>query len=148
METAKSSRKKIKTQAITEETTNATVLKEDILKIAKTLHSKDNLAFDHLSFVTAVDYGDYFELVYQLYSYKRKHSLTIKTSVPKKNPVIDSVISVWLAADWHEREVYDLFGIEFKGHPNLKRMFLPDDFPGHPLRKDYPNENNEEYILK
>ena len=125
-----------------------TVKKEGLLDVVNDIRDDKNKAFEHLNFITAVDYGDYFELVYQFYSYKNKRSLTVKTSVLKKEPEIDSITPITLAADWQEREVYDLFGIKFKGHPDLRRILLADDFPGHPLRKDYPNETDDEYLRK
>lgn len=148
MDTTRDKNQKLIVETINENTTKINIKKEDLFEVAKQLHTQDNLAFEHLSFITAVDFIDYFELVYLFYSYKRKKELTLKTSVLKKEPVIDSLTSIWIAADWPEREVYDLFGIEFKGHPNLKRIMLADDFSGHPLRKDFPCENKEEYLLK
>jgi len=144
----KASKKSVSVPKITEETADITIVKEKLKSVAKELHEKENLHFEHLSFITAVDFGDYLELIYQFYSYKRKHSLTLRTRVLTKDLVIDSLTSIWKAADWQEREVYDLFGVKFKGHPNLKRILLAEDFPGHPLRKDFACKNDEEYILK
>jgi NADH-quinone oxidoreductase subunit C len=137
----------LKTPQITKETSRINISSEDLLEVAQKLHKDENLSFEHLSFVTAVDYVDHLELVYHFYSYKRKHELTLTTSLPMENPEIDSLTSIWIAADWHEREVYDLFGIKFKGHPNLTRIFLREDFPGHPLRKDFPCQNDDDYLL-
>ena len=103
-------------------------------------HLKDTpeLSFDYLNMVTAADYFDYFEVVYRLSSLKHNHSLTIKTRChDREKPAVPSLTGLYQGADWQEREVYDLMGIEFTGHPNLKRIFLWEGFDGHPLRKDY-----------
>jgi len=111
---------------------------ESLLAIASFIKTAPGLEFDYLSTVTGVDYGDYFELVYHLVSFKHNHSLVIKTRCHQRNePVVDSVVSLWRAADLQEREIFDLFGISFSGHPNMKRIVLWDGFDGHPLRKDY-----------
>lgn len=94
-------------------------------------------AFPHLSCLTAVDFRDRLELVYLLYSHDQKERLCLKVDLPPENPVVDSVVSVWPTADWQEREVYDLFGIRFRGHPHLKRILLWEGYEGHPLRKDF-----------
>jgi len=99
---------------------------------------KDNQDFAYLNYITAVDYYDYLEVIYQLSSFAHNHSLVLKTRCyDRENPVIPSVISVWQGADFQEREIYDLMGIKFEGHPNMKRIFLWDGFKGHPLRKDF-----------
>lgn len=95
--------------------------------------------FDYLVDVTAVDYPsrpERFELVYILYSFTKNERVRIKTSIPEGYQP-RSAVSVYLTADWLEREVYDMFGIRFEGHPNMKRILLPDEWQGHPLRKDY-----------
>jgi len=114
------------------------VKSESLLDIAAFLKATPGLEFDYLTAITSVDYRDYFELVYQLTSIKHNHSLVIKTrSYDRENPTLPSVVSLWRGADFQEREIYDLMGISFVGHPNLKRIFLWEGFPGHPLRKDY-----------
>jgi NADH-quinone oxidoreductase subunit C len=111
---------------------------EALLSIAEYLKSDPELDFDYLNHITAVDYYDYFELVYQLTSIKYNHSLVLKTQLNDRvSPVVSSLVGLWKAADFQEREIYDLMGISFKGHPNLKRIFLWEGFDGHPLRKDY-----------
>lgn len=88
--------------------------------------------------ITAVDYLDYFEVVYQITSLKHNHSLVIKTRCyGRENPSVPSITGLYAAADPQEREIYDLMGIRFEGHPNLKRIFLWEGFEGHPQRKDY-----------
>ena len=97
--------------------------------------------FVRLSTVTAVDRypaEPRFEVVYHLHSIEPCQRLRLKCRVRGEDPVIESVVSVWRSANWYEREVFDLFGIQFVGHPDLRRIMLPDDWQGHPLRKDYP----------
>ena len=114
------------------------VKSESLLEIAAFLKTAPGLEFDYLDLITSVDYLDYFEVVYQLTSIKHNHSLVLKTRCyERENPTLPSVVSVWRGADFQEREIYDLMGISFEGHPNLKRIFLWEGFPGHPLRKDY-----------
>jgi NADH-quinone oxidoreductase subunit C len=97
--------------------------------------------FVRLSSVTAVDRypaEPRFEVVYHLHAVEQKQRVRLKCRVRGLDPVIESVTSVWRSANWYEREVFDLFGIQFLNHPNLRRIMLPDDWEGHPLRKDYP----------
>ncbi len=114
------------------------VKSELLLPVATFLKTTPGLDFDYLTSITAVDYYDYFEVVYQLTSIKHNHSLVVKTRCyGRDNPIVPSVVSLWRGADFQEREIYDLMGISFDGHPNLKRIFLWEGFQGHPLRKDY-----------
>lgn len=101
---------------------------------------KEIHGFNYLANLTAVDYRDRFELVYHVYAVPENRGLVVKTSVSREEPVVPSVVSVWPAADWQEREVFDLLGISFEGHSNLRRILLPEGFEGHPLRKDFPAE--------
>jgi NADH-quinone oxidoreductase subunit C len=97
--------------------------------------------FVRLSTVTAVDRypsEPRYEVVYHLHSIQRNERLRLKCRLAAHDPFIESVTSVWRGADWYEREVFDLFGIRFTGHPDLRRIMMPDDWEGHPLRKDYP----------
>ncbi len=117
---------------------NFLVKSESLLDIAEYLKSSPELDLDYLNHITAVDYYDYFEVVYQLTSIKHNHSLVLKTRCyGRDNPLVPSVVSLWQGADFQEREIYDLMGISFDGHPNLKRIFLWEGFQGYPLRKDY-----------
>ena len=117
---------------------NLVVKSESLLEVATFLKTTPGLDFDYLTSITAVDYYDYFEVVYHLTSIKHNHSLVVKTRCyGRDNPVVPSVVSLWRGADFQEREIYDLMGISFSGHPNLKRIFLWEGFQGHPLRKDY-----------
>ncbi len=111
---------------------------ESWLAVATFLKDTPGLDFDYLTSITAVDYYDYFEVVYHLTSLKHNHSLVVKTRCyEREKPGLPSVVSLWRGADLQEREIYDLMGISFDGHPNLKRIFLWQGFQGHPLRKDY-----------
>ncbi len=117
---------------------NLLVKSESLLDIAEYLKSRPELDLDYLNYITAVDYYDYFEVVYQFTSLKHNHSLVLKTRCyDRENPILPSVVRLWQGADFQEREIYDLMGISFDGHPNLKRIFLWEGFQGHPLRKDY-----------
>jgi len=117
---------------------NLLVKSESLFDLASFLKTAPGLDFDYLTSITAVDYYDYFEVVYHLTSIKHNHSLVVKTRCyGRDNPTVPSVVSLWRGADFQEREIYDLMGISFDGHPNLKRIFLWEGFQGHPLRKDY-----------
>ncbi len=96
-----------------------------------------NLGFDRLLMLTAVDRGVVFEYQCRLLSRAMSAAITLKTEVPRERPSVSSLVPLWPAADWQEREVYDMFGISFAGHPDLRRILLPDDWGGYPLRKDY-----------
>jgi NADH-quinone oxidoreductase subunit C len=112
---------------------------EALFEVAEFLKNSPEFDFNYLNYITAVDYFDYFELVYQLTSLSHNHSVVLKTRCHNRNnPVVPSVVRLWRGADLQEREVYDLMGIRFDGHPNMKRIVLWDGFQGHPLRKDYP----------
>ena len=118
---------------------NAVVFKDEfILKAATFLKNTTGLEFNYLNFLTATDYTTYFELVYDLVSVEHNHKLVMKTRLTnREKPEAASVVSSWKGADFQEREIYDLFGISFTGHPNLKRIFLWEGFQGYPLRKDF-----------
>ncbi len=103
--------------------------------------AKNQLGFERLSTVTGVDRypaEPRFEVVYHLQAIRRREWLRLKARLSGENPEIESAFSVYRSADWYERETFDLFGIRFLHHPDLRRIMLPDDWPGHPLRKDYP----------
>jgi NADH-quinone oxidoreductase subunit C len=117
------------------------VKKEDLLEIGHFLKEEKDLLFNFLSLLCGVDYfprKPRFEVVYHLYSFRYNQRLRLKVPVDGEPPVVPSVTSIWPGANWHERETYDLLGIQFQGHPDLRRILLPDDWEGHPLRKDYP----------
>lgn len=121
------------------------VQKDRIADICRYLHDEPTLAMDHLADLTAVDYSAYagdpgprFEVVYNLISTTYRHRIRLKVRLDGDNPRIATVSPVWQTANWHERETYDLMGIIFEGHPDLRRILLPEDWVGHPLRKEYP----------
>ena len=114
------------------------VAKDKILDAARFLFADNELAFNYLVSLTSVDYVDYFEVVYRLVSMRHNHSIVMKARVyEREEPTLSSVITVWRGADFQEREVYDLMGVRFQGHPNLKRIMLWEGFDGYPLRKDF-----------
>jgi len=125
--------------SIIESSSNSFLVKgESLVELATYLKTTPELEFDYLNHITAVDYYDYFEVVYQLTSLKHNHSLVLKAQCyQRENPVLPSVVSLWRSADYQEREIFDLMGITFEGHPNLKRIVLWEGFKGHPLRKDF-----------
>ncbi len=118
------------------------VVKKDILlKVIDFIKNTRQIDIDVLVDITCVDYPeneDRFMMVYHFYSTKYKYRIRIKTPVNEEHPFVDTLTQIWESANWLEREVYDMFGIKFKNHPNLKRILLYDSFEGHPLRKDYP----------
>jgi len=119
----------------------------ELLPVCDQLHQHDELFFDMLSCVTGIDNGEEegtMEVIYNLYSIPNEKSLMLKVILDRNKgneamPSIPSVAHIWKAAEWHEREIYDLFGIEFTNHPDLRRILMPADWEGHPLRKDYKN---------
>ena len=125
------------------------VKKEDILDICTYLRDDEALLYNFMMDLTAVDYlgkEPRFEVVYHLYSLKFNKRVRIKARVSESDCSIDSVVPVWIGADWFEREVFDLYGITFKGHPELRRILLYEGFQGHPLRKDYPIKQRQPLI--
>lgn len=119
--------------------TTVVVKAEALPDVARWL--RDELGFEVCVDITAVDYlprEPRFEVVYHLLSVSRRQRLRLKVPVGGKKPKVPTVTGVWPGANFYEREVYDMFGIEFEGHPNLKRILMPEDWDGHPLRKDYP----------
>ncbi len=120
------------------------VKKDGILDVCRFLHDTEGLDFDYLTDICGVDYPSRqsrFDVVYHLYSINKRHRIRIKAAVGE-NEGIASVESVWRAANWYEREVYDMFGIMFNNHSDLRRILLPEDWKGHPLCKDYPLVTN------
>ena len=110
----------------------------NLLNVARLLYEASDLDFSVLTSVSAVDYIEYFELVYHVLSMRRNQSAVLKTRCFGRGDLsIDSVIDIWRGAELQEREIYDLMGIKFQGHPNMKRILLWEGFEGHPLRKDF-----------
>ena len=119
----------------------AVVASAAIAEVAAFCKSDPDLAFDNLLCLSAVDYPKEtpprMEMVYHLLSYKHAHQFVLKAHVPREQGSLPTVEGVWGVANWHEREAYDLFGIVFEGHSDMRRILLPDDWTGHPLRKDW-----------
>lgn len=117
------------------------VQKKDIVEVCKVLKEDAELRFLLSEDITAVDWArrkNRFTVVYHLFSLKNKFSLVVKTDVDESDCNIDSVSSIWRAANWQEREVYDMYGIKFNNHPDLRRMYMPEEFEHYPLKKDFP----------
>jgi NADH-quinone oxidoreductase subunit C len=111
------------------------------IEVLRALRDEPGFRFNFLSDLTALDWlgrAPRFEVVYHLYSFELKHRLRVKVPLDEADPSLPSVIELWKAADWLERECFDMFGIRFEGHPDLRRILMYDSFVGHPLRKDYP----------
>lgn len=123
-----------------------TVRQEKIKEILAYLKHHPSLDFDYLIDLTAVDYLGFreprFDVVYHLMSIKHKHRIRVKAQVGEKDCYITSVADLWRTAEWFERECFDMFGIEFVGHPDLRRILMPEDWNGYPLRKDYPVQSD------
>ncbi len=129
------------------EEVSVTLKGEALLPICTFLREDPEYAFHFLVDVTAVDYEDKrprFVVVYHLLSQERKERMRLRVPLEGENPEIETVTTVWPTANWHERETYDLFGINFLHHPDLRRILLPDSWDCHPLRKDYPLEGRGE----
>ena len=143
------------------------VIRPDALRaVAQFLKETPELDFNFLMDLTAVDYLFFaggrislqggsvsggqkefrFEVVYHFFSLKHNHRLRLKVPVDEKNPEVDTLFDLWPSANWYEREVWDMFGIRFKGHPNLKRILMYEEFQGHALRKDYPFDKRQPLI--
>jgi NADH-quinone oxidoreductase subunit C len=120
--------------------------REAIVPACQHLHDHPDLPFDFLAALTAVDYWPEeprFRVVYKLYCLSKNVFLGLKVPLSGDNPTISTIESVYPNANWHEREVFDMFGIEFEGHSDLRRILMPHDWEGHPLRKDYPLGHEE-----
>jgi NADH-quinone oxidoreductase subunit C len=117
------------------------IRRDDAVEIFRTLRDDPTFAFNMLVDLTAVDFlgrEPRFEVVYHLYSLTLNHRLRVKIRVPEDDATVPSVSSLWKSANWLEREVWDMFGIRFTDHPDLRRILMYEEFHGHPLRKDYP----------
>ena len=117
----------------------------DLRTVCTELYRNPELYFDMLSCLTAIDNGPAtgtVEVVYNLYSIPFNHQVALKVVLPRDGAEVDSVQDIWKTANWHEREAWDMFGISFKGHPDLRRILMPADWDGHPLRKDYKQQES------
>jgi NADH-quinone oxidoreductase subunit C len=124
----------------------ALVRKEQLAEVMRFLREDSELAFDMLMDLTCVDYlgqEPRFEMVYHLYSLAKNHRVRVKARVAEEACEIETLCPVWPSANWMEREVWDLYGVRFVGHPDLRRILLYEEFQGHPLRKDYPKERRQ-----
>lgn len=134
----------------------AVISPESLRKVANFLKEAPEMSFNFLMDLTAVDYLFYaggriqkpfrFEVVYHFLSLKHNHRLRLKVVLDEKSPEVDTLSDIWASANWYEREVWDMFGIRFKGHPNLKRILMYEEFQGHALRKDYPFNKRQPLI--
>jgi NADH-quinone oxidoreductase subunit C len=133
---------------------SAALTREAIAEALALCRNDPDLRFDLLMDITAVDYlsfpgredGPRFEVVYHLYSIRHNHRVRLKVPVEEDDPVVDTATGLWPIANWLEREVWDMFGIRFAGHPDLRRLLLYEEFVGHPLRKDYPVDRRQPLI--
>ncbi len=138
--------------SLTVEGTALIVPAKDLLAVCRLLKDTDQFRCDYVANLTAVDYlanaasgeAGRLQMIYQLYSMAQKHGpVTLKVNLPRQQPVVASVTPLWRAAEFQEREVYDLYGVNFEGHPDLRRILMWDEFVGHPMRKDYvPEDQN------
>ena len=122
---------------------NVIVPKEELYAICEQLKTNIDLKFDYLFCLTGIDWGEELGVIYHLESTTFRHNIVVKIkTADRENPIVDTVSDIWYTAEFHEMEVFDFFGIKFNNHPNLKRLFLPADWEGYPLRKDYVDEVN------
>jgi len=112
-------------------------------ELARKLRFEDQTLFDYMFSLTCVDYPDYMMMVYHLRSTSHDHEMVLKAKIEDRdNARVDTLCDIWRTAEWHEREVFDLFGVEFTDHPDLRRLLMSDDWEGYPLRKDYVDPTN------
>ncbi len=122
---------------------NAVVTPDKLRGLAEKLLKDPSTKFDYMFSLTCVDWKDHFMMVYHLRSTQHGHEMVLKAKIEdRENPVVDTLSDLWRTAEYHEREVYDLFGIKFNNHPDLRRLLLTDDWKGYPLRKDYEDPIN------
>ncbi|HKA86563.1 MAG TPA: NADH-quinone oxidoreductase subunit C [Haliangiales bacterium] len=129
----------------------AVVARERVREVLSFLRDDPDLLYNFPSDLTCVDYygrEPRFEVVYHLYSLAKKQRVRVKCRVPEEDPTIDSVVSLYPAFNWFEREVWDMYGIKFNGHPDLRRLFMYESFQGHALRKDYPKDKRQPLVRR
>jgi len=129
------------------------IAREALIPVLRRLHDDGDFAYDFLSYCTAIDRSALkltprFEMIYQLLSTKNAQRLRVKALIPENDPTIESTVTVYGAADWMEREAFDMFGIIFKNHPDLRRILMPEDWEGYPLRKDFPLGGVKSFYFK
>jgi NADH-quinone oxidoreductase subunit C len=115
----------------------AVVAPDALCEVCRFLRDDPALAMDCLSNETGVDYKDRIEVVYHLFSYQYRHGCVLKVKLPRENPSVATLEELWRAANWMEREIFDLLGVHFEGHSDLRRILMPEDWEGYPLRKDF-----------
>ena len=122
---------------------NVIVTPEALKPLARRLHDDAQTELDFMFCLTCVDYPEHMMMVYHLRSSTLGHEMVLKAKIEdRENPEVDTLCDIWRTAEWHEREVYDLFGVKFKDHPDLRRILMTDDWVGYPMRKDYVDETN------
>ena len=122
---------------------NVTVSPAELRNLAEQLKSDPELSFDYMFCLTGVDWVTHFMVIYHLYSTEKDHTVVMKVKIDdRENPEVETVCDIWKTAEFHEREAYDFFGIKFLNHPDLRRIFLEDDWVGYPMRKDYVDTVN------
>ena len=129
----------------------ALVKKEAIAEVCRFLKEDPELLFDMAPYITAADYmgsEPRFDLVYQMYSTRKNHRIRLRVGVPESDPVVASVTPVWRGANWYERYCWDMYGIRFEGHPDPRRLYMYEEFVGHPLRKDYSLRGRQPLIAE
>jgi NADH-quinone oxidoreductase subunit C len=127
----------------------AFVKKERIVEVCRFLKSDPKMLFDFAPYITAVDYlgqEPRFEVVYNLLSVKTNRRIRLRVKVPEQDAVVPSITGLWRGADWFERYCFDMYGIRFSDHPDMRRLFMYDEFVGHPLRKDYPLKGRQPLV--
>jgi NADH-quinone oxidoreductase subunit C len=124
---------------------------KDLLEVAQFLRDDPAMAYDSPVFVTAIDnigQKPRFQVCFQLRSVKHRHRLRIKVAADGDKPKVPSLCGLWPGFEWQERETFDMYGIEFEGHPDLRRIYLYDEFEGYPLRKDYPKDKRQPLVRR
>lgn len=122
---------------------NVIVTPEKLLALAEKLRNEEAMEFDYMFCLTCIDYPEHLMMVYHLRSMNHKHEMVLKARIDnKENPTVDTLCNIWRTAEYHEREVFDLFGVKFNNHPDLRRILLDEDWKGYPLRKDYVDPVN------
>src|SRR6476661_6774069 len=135
----------------------AWIKRDNLMEVARWLRDDPAMAFDSPVFCTAIDWLDWkgweeskprFTVCYQLRSSKHKHRIRLEIEVPEHDPRVPSLVELWSAFNWQERETFDMYGIRFDGHPDLRRIYLYEEFVGYPLRKDYPKEKRQPLVRR
>ncbi len=121
---------------------NINIAPTDWLLFAQQLRYQESLYFDYLFCLTCIDWKTHFTMVYHLSSTRYRHNIVVKAKLDRSQPSIETVCQIWRTAEFHEREVYELFGVTFLNHPDLRKLILTDDFEGYPLRKDFEDPVN------